>query len=147
VCFFAGSSRRFVALTSFRYALTNMKNSQQTFSPPVWDLAELLVRVDNDQELLCELLAIFKEDFPKTMQSLQAAVARGDCGNTASLSHALKGMLSNLAAGPASAAVAEIERLAKAESRAQLNTALHAFEQQAASLVPRIEAYMAEVRR
>jgi two-component system, sensor histidine kinase and response regulator len=122
----------------------NMKNPQQT-SPPVWNLAELLVRVDNDQDLLYDLLAIFKEDFPKTMQSLETAVKGGDCRNTATLSHTLKGMLSSLGAAPAAAA--EIERLAKAEHRMQLSDALQAFEQQAASLVPQIEAYMAEVRR
>jgi HPt (histidine-containing phosphotransfer) domain-containing protein len=125
----------------------NMNNSQQTSSPPVWNLAELLARVDNDQELLRDLLAIFKEDFPKTMQSLEAAIRGGDCRNAASFSHTLKGMLSSLGAAPAAAAAAEIERLAKAEGRTQLSNALQAFEQEAASLVPQIEAYLAEVRR
>jgi HPt (histidine-containing phosphotransfer) domain-containing protein len=124
----------------------NMKNSQQN-SSPVWNLPELLVRVDNDRELLCDLLAIFKEDFPKTMQSLEAAVGSGDCQNTATFSHTLKGMLASLGAAPAAAAAAEIERLAKVKDRAQLTNALQAFEQEAASLVPQIEAYLAEVRR
>jgi hypothetical protein len=28
---------------------------------------ELLTRVENDHELLCELIAIFKEDFPRLL--------------------------------------------------------------------------------
>jgi HPt (histidine-containing phosphotransfer) domain-containing protein len=124
-----------------------MKKSKQTSSPPVWNLSELLVRVDNDRELLLDLLGIFKEDFPKTMHSLQAAVGGCDCRNTACLSHTLKGMLSSLGAAPAAAAAGEIERLAKAERPMQLSEALEAFEQEAATLVPQIEAYMAEVRR
>lgn len=29
------------------------------------NLTELLVRVDNDHDLLCELIGIFKEEFPR----------------------------------------------------------------------------------
>ncbi len=36
------------------------------------NLPELLVRVDNDRELLCELIEIFKGDFPRLLQELQA---------------------------------------------------------------------------
>jgi two-component system, sensor histidine kinase and response regulator len=124
-----------------------MTNSQDISASPIWNLPELMLRVDNDQELLQDLLSIFKEDFPKTLQSLQAAVSAGDCRNTASLSHALKGMLSNLAAARASAAAGQLEQLAKTDNQGQLNTALQAFEHEAASLVPQIEAYIAGVRR
>jgi two-component system, sensor histidine kinase and response regulator len=127
---------------------TNMKNSYPaSSSTPVWNLTELLARVDNDEGLLCELLAIFKEDFPKTMHSLEAAVASGACQDTATLSHTLKGMLSNLGAAPAAGAAADLERLAKAESKTLLRDALQALEQEAASLASQIEAYLAEVRR
>ena len=39
---------------------------------PAWNQAELLERVDNDRELVRELLTIFKEDFPRTIGSLEA---------------------------------------------------------------------------
>jgi hypothetical protein len=44
-----------------------MNKTEEGFSEPVWNLAELLERVDNDHELLRELLNIFKEDFPQTI--------------------------------------------------------------------------------
>jgi hypothetical protein len=56
-------------------------------------------------------------------------------------------MLSNLGAAPAARAAAELERLAKAESKTLLRDALQALEQEAASLASQIEAYLAEVRR
>jgi HPt (histidine-containing phosphotransfer) domain-containing protein len=76
-----------------------MKKKEENLSEPVWNQAELLDRVDHDQELLRELLTIFRTDFPRTIHSLEAAVAGGDLKNSASLSHALKGMLSNLGGG------------------------------------------------
>src|SRR5260370_30439932 len=61
------------------------------------NLNELLARVDNDRELLCELLSIFKQEFPGHLQGLQNAVARNDASQVARISHTLKGMLSTLA--------------------------------------------------
>jgi hypothetical protein len=35
------------------------------------NLDELLTRVENDHNLLCELIRMFKEDFPRLLKSLQ----------------------------------------------------------------------------
>jgi HPt (histidine-containing phosphotransfer) domain-containing protein len=112
----------------------------------VWNLAELIVRVDNDQELLHELLGIFKVDFPRTKHSLETAVAAGDLKNVSRLSHTLKGMLSNLGGERAAATVAKLEELAGAGEKPALSGALDAFQREAASLLPELDAYMAEVR-
>jgi hypothetical protein len=40
------------------------------------NLPELLIRVDNDHDLLCELIGIFKEEFPHILQSLRQFVVR-----------------------------------------------------------------------
>ena len=45
------------------------------------NLGELLTRVENDSELLCELIGIFKEDFPRLLQSLQRSVVLEDMKN------------------------------------------------------------------
>ncbi|MGB2652175.1 MAG: Hpt domain-containing protein, partial [Candidatus Acidiferrum sp.] len=115
---------------------------------PIWNQAELLDRVDNDRELLRELLGIFKEDFPRTIRSLEEAVAAGDLKNSASLSHSLKGMLSNLGGTRAAEAAAKLEKLASsAGQNGSLKDALSALQSEAASLVPELDAYMTEVRR
>jgi HPt (histidine-containing phosphotransfer) domain-containing protein len=122
-----------------------MKMNEESASKPAWNLADLLDRVDNDQELLRELLTIFKEDFPRTIQSLESAVAHGDSKNTASLSHTLKGMLSNLGGTRAAAAAAKLEETANAGEKTLLRDAFDALEVEAASLIPELDAYMSEV--
>jgi HPt (histidine-containing phosphotransfer) domain-containing protein len=112
----------------------------------VWNLAELLARVDNDQELLNDLLDIFKEEFPRIKQSLQAAVAGGDLKNTASLSHTLKGMLASLGGERAAAAASRLEELASAGQHQAVRAALETLEREAVSLLPQLEAYKEEVR-
>ena len=124
-----------------------MNNQKQTLAEPAWNHAELLERVDNDRELLRELLIIFKEDFPRTMRSLESAVAAADLKNAARLSHTLKGMLSSLGGARAAAAASKLEELASAGETAPLKSAFDALESQAASLLPELDAYLTEVRR
>jgi HPt (histidine-containing phosphotransfer) domain-containing protein len=132
--------------TKIKYGSATMNNQKETFAEPAWNHAELLERVDNDQELLRELLAIFKEDFPRTMRSLESAVAAADLKNAAGLSHTLKGMLSSLGAARAAAAASRLEELASAGETAPLKGAFDALECQAASLLPELDAYITEVR-
>jgi len=108
---------------------------------------EFLSRVDNDQVLLRELLTIFKEDFPRTMQSLEIAVTALDLKSCARLSHTLKGMLSSLGAIRAAAASAKLEALSSAGETASLQSALKALESEAESLLPKLDAYVTGVRR
>lgn len=109
------------------------------------NLPELLSRVDNDRELLCDLLTIFKEDFPRHLRGLQEAVANQDLKQTMIVSHTLKGMLANLAVTRAAAAVAQLEELAHEGAATQQALAL--FELEVQGLLPEMETYMAEVRR
>src|SRR5271169_215850 len=112
-----------------------------------WNVDEFLSRVDNDQVLLRELLTIFKEDFPRTMQSLEIAVTALDLKSCARLSHTLKGMLSSLGAIRAAAASAKLEALSSAGETASLQSALKALESEAESLLPELDAYVTGVQR
>jgi HPt (histidine-containing phosphotransfer) domain-containing protein len=124
-----------------------MNKKEEEFSEPVWNLPELLERVDNDQVLLRELLDIFKEDFPQTLRSLKTAVTGEDLKSSSRLSHTLKGMLSSLGAVRAAGAASKLEALSAAGETASLGPALKALESEGESLVPELDAYMAEVRR
>src|ERR1700676_5182037 len=79
----------------------HMKNADN--SAAFVAIQELLARVENDRELLCDLLTIFKQEFPTHLKSLEQAVAREDTAETASVSHTLKGMLANLSVTKAAA--------------------------------------------
>ena len=135
-----------LADSKLKHGSETMKKNEDSHSDPAWNLAELLERVDNDQELLRDLLNIFKEDFPLTMRSLESAVAAEDLKEAARLAHTLKGMLSSLGGVRTAAAAARLEVIASAGETASLKGALEALKCEAASLLPELQAYMAEVR-
>jgi HPt (histidine-containing phosphotransfer) domain-containing protein len=123
-----------------------MNNSANPSAAASVNMAELLARVDNDRELLCDLLAIFKDEFPGYLKSLEGAIARKDAAETASISHTLKGMLLNLAVSKAAASAATLEQLARAGETASLRNAFATFDQDVRGLLPEMESYMAEAR-
>ena len=123
-----------------------MNNSDRTPETASVNLGELLARVDNDRELLCDLLSIFKREFPDQLTSLQTAVAGNDAAQAARVSHTLKGMLANLAVTRAAASASRLERLARAGENSSLGDALAAFEKDVQGLLPEMESYMAEAR-
>jgi len=106
---------------------------------------ELLSRVDNDRELLLDLFAIFKDDFPRRLQALQDAVSRDDMKRIATVSHTLKGMLLNLAVTRAAKGAAQLEELAHSGENSSVRKALAAFEMEVRGLLPEMEAYTTEV--
>lgn len=113
----------------------------------VWNLPELLARVDDDQELARELLAIFKEDFPVHFRLLQEAIGARDLKNVVALSHALKGMFANLAGARAAAAAARLEQVARAGESGSLEEALEILRGEVAKLLPELDAYLEGVQR
>jgi HPt (histidine-containing phosphotransfer) domain-containing protein len=60
-----------------------MKQQESKNAQSIWNLPELLARVDNDQQLLRDLLAIFREDCPGHICSLEKAIAAGDLKSAA----------------------------------------------------------------
>ncbi len=122
-----------------------MKETEKDSSDLSFDQRELLARVDNDRELLHDLLTIFKEEFPRYLQALRVAVDAGDGKLVAVAAHALKGMLLNLAAGQAAAAVGRAEQMGRSGEASGFEGAFAAFERDITSLLSRLDAYMAEV--
>jgi HPt (histidine-containing phosphotransfer) domain-containing protein len=124
-----------------------MNKTGEDTSQPVWNQAELLERTDHDLELLQDLLAIFKDDFPRTMRYLETAISGGDLSATARLSHTLKGMLSSLGGTRSAAAAAKIEQTANAGDKSSLSRQFDDLKNESAKLLPELDAYMTEVRR
>lgn len=109
------------------------------------DFDELLERTENDKDLMRDLLTIFKEEFPQRLQALREAVASLNALQVVLEAHALKGMLSNLAAVEAAAAVAELERLGRNNEGSRFYESFAHFEAIAKELSRQVEASMAEV--
>jgi two-component system, sensor histidine kinase and response regulator len=111
---------------------------------PVVNVAELLARVDNDAELLRELIAIFKVEFPRHLGALREAIAQGNPKNVHKSGHTLKGMLSNLGATRAAAAAAQLEQLRDSSDGTMLKSALALLENEVTDLLPELEACVAK---
>jgi signal transduction histidine kinase/DNA-binding response OmpR family regulator len=90
------------------------ENSSDTAAvEPALDQAELLARVEGDRELLQDLVRIFREDCPRQVQALREAIGSNNTQEIAAGSHALKGMLANLAGRRARAVAAGLEQSAR----------------------------------
>lgn len=111
------------------------------------DSAELLARVENDRGLLRELIGIFKEEFPRRLQDLRDAISKRDTERVATVSHALKGMLFNMAIHDAGNRAAKLEQLARAGDQPSLNDSLSAFEHEVERLLPELDTYLTEAQR
>jgi HPt (histidine-containing phosphotransfer) domain-containing protein len=111
----------------------------------IFDQEELLARVENDRELIRDLLAIFKEEFPRQLLALREAVEAGDGDRVATAAHTLRGMLSNLAATQAAATAARLEQMGRKKEILGFQEAFGAFENDANRLLPQLDACLTEV--
>lgn len=123
-----------------------MKETESKDSYSIWNLSELLARVDNDQDLLRDLLSIFYEDCHAHISSLENAIASGDLKSTAAEAHALKGMFANLAAARAAAAAGRLEGLADDGEKGSLSEGFATLQRELNSLSQALAVYSAAVR-
>jgi len=79
---------------------------------PKIDLAALLVRAGNDDDLMREVIGDFLAGSHELVTSVVTAAAAGDHGAAAAHAHRIRGALLALSAGPAALAAGEVEQLA-----------------------------------
>jgi HPt (histidine-containing phosphotransfer) domain-containing protein len=92
-----------------------------------------------------DLLAIFKEDFPRQLLALREAVEAKDGDRVATAAHTLRGMLSNLAATQAAATAARLEQMGRKNETLGFQEAFGVFQNDANKLLPQLDTCMAEV--
>jgi two-component system, sensor histidine kinase and response regulator len=107
------------------------------------NMPELLVRVDNDSELLTELLVLFQEEFPRLRDALHNAAHAGDPRQVEKAAHALKGMLANLSIEHGAALAAKVEAAARAEDAREIQRAMAAFDREETGLLAAVGTFMA----
>ncbi len=112
-----------------------MTRQGDRFSQIGVNLPELLLRVENDLDLLCELIGIFKEEFPRLLQCLQDSVTREDMKNVEAASHALKGMLSGLSVTRAAATASRLEQMGRAGTNVGADRCLNTPRKRSGGLV------------
>ena len=103
------------------------------------NVPELLSRVDNDQELMRELLQLFRDECPRLMQLLEAAVSKQEMRAVETTSHSLKGMLANLSATRAASAASSLEKISRAGKLVELKGALAVLQSEVPALLLELE--------
>lgn len=107
------------------------------------DLPDLLVRVENDRELLAELFAMFQKELPSLHDALRHAMDIGDINQTAKAAHTLKGMLANMSIKQGALLAANIEAAARASDMPAIKVAFVAFCMEIANLSAAINTFVA----
>ncbi|HXN50915.1 MAG TPA: Hpt domain-containing protein [Candidatus Acidoferrum sp.] len=122
-----------------------MRQPDELSPESVFNLSELLERVDNDSELLREVIGICKAEIPRNIPLLREAVAQVDVKAVENLGHTLKGMLLHLAATRAAAAAGRLEQIGRSGDTTTLGSAVAIFESEVAKLMTELEAYTAKI--
>ncbi len=119
-------------------------NAEYTALERYVDMTELLARVDNDHELLMELLALFREDFPRLRDALHVAVDTGNPNQVEKAAHTLKGMLANLSMKHAGQLAARVELAARAGDAQEIRKAMADFDREVTGLPAAVELFIAD---
>jgi len=91
----------------------------------VFDLKKALEQVGGDQEILKEIIGIYREEYPKQLRQIQEAMDKNNAAEAGNVAHTIKGAVGNFGAKPAFEAALRLEKIGKS---GDLSEALKAFE-------------------
>jgi HPt (histidine-containing phosphotransfer) domain-containing protein len=129
--------------TRKRPAVSEIKNDSRS---PAWNVAELMERVEGDQELLRELLLLFREDSKKNLVKVRHQLAERDYQGLSRTAHTLKGMFRKLPMPAAAEIAAKAENAARDELHNELPQIAAMLERFVADASQLVEAQLAEVK-
>jgi two-component system, sensor histidine kinase and response regulator len=99
-----------------------------------------LSRVGGDMELLREVVGLFLDDYPQSLDMIRDAVARGDQSSLERHAHSLKGSVSTFGAQEAFDAAQALEKQGRTGDLAQAQDGLERLEHALSALRPELEA-------
>jgi HPt (histidine-containing phosphotransfer) domain-containing protein len=103
---------------------------------PVYDRAEALSRIDDDEALLNDLVDMFLGDAEGYMNDIRQAMASGDMLHLQRAAHTLKGILATFSAAPAQAQALALEQAARNQQTEMAAPGLERLEREMARLLP-----------
>jgi HPt (histidine-containing phosphotransfer) domain-containing protein len=104
------------------------------------DESVALSRVGGDVELLREVVGLFLDDYPQSLDLIRDAVARGDQSGLERHAHSLKGSVSTFGAQEAFDAAQVLEKQGRTGDLASANASLERLEHALSALRPELEA-------
>jgi two-component system sensor histidine kinase/response regulator len=78
-----------------------------------FDIHELSERVEGDQDLILDLVRLFREQSPHSMAEIRRCAAAGDSAGLQRAAHSFKGACANLGARPAMRAASGLEEMGR----------------------------------
>ena len=107
------------------------------------DEAIALTRVGGDAELLCEVIGLFLDDYPHSLEKIRDAVNNGDPSGVEQHAHSLKGSVSIFGAKESLDAAFSLEKQGRSGDLTAAPDGLKRLEQALASLKPELEEIQA----
>jgi HPt (histidine-containing phosphotransfer) domain-containing protein len=119
----------------------NLSNQEYSVEEQLQQLDEsiALTRVGGDAELLCEVIGLFLDDYPHSLEKIREAVAAGDPSGVEQHAHSLKGSVSIFGAKEALEAAFWLEKQGRSGDLTGAADGLKRLEQALASLKPGLE--------
>jgi two-component system, sensor histidine kinase and response regulator len=106
---------------------------------PLLDQELLLQRVQGDRELFAEIIRLFLEDAPRSLETMRVALERADLRALEHAAHSLKGAAGNLAAQSVANAASQLERSAQGGSAGAAREDLATLEGLLERLLPTLD--------
>jgi HPt (histidine-containing phosphotransfer) domain-containing protein len=110
-----------------------------------WDRNELIERLDGDQEFLCDLLQIFRDDCDANLQNARTALRERDLPGLMHVAHTMKGMLKSLCMNRAGEIAHALETCARQQQSELAESLLVELESAIAELLPMVDARLVGV--
>jgi HPt (histidine-containing phosphotransfer) domain-containing protein len=104
------------------------------------DESVALSRVGGDVELLREVVGLFLDDYPQSLELIRAAVAAGDQSSLEQHAHSLKGSVSTFGAQEAFDAALALEKQGRTGDLTSAPEGLRRLEDALTALRPELEA-------
>ncbi len=109
----------------------------------VFNLAEALTRVDEDEDLFQTLVELFIEQAPLDMAAAQTALDAGDAEALARAAHRMKGAILQFSAPTVLEATKQLEALGKAGALDRAATVCAQVDRELQQLIAALRAYAA----
>jgi len=107
------------------------------------DEALALSRVGGDADLLREVIELFLDDYPNSLEHIRSAVAAKDATSLEHEAHTLKGSVSTFGARRAFEAALALEKLGRSKDLTGVEQGLSQLEDALQALVPELQTIQA----
>jgi len=118
------------------------ENDQSSFQEQLYRLDEsvALSRVGGDVDLLREIVSLFLDDYPQSLELIRQAVAQGDRAGLERHAHSLKGSVSTFGAQEVFDAAFDLEKQGRSGDLSSAAPGVARLEKALSELRPELEA-------